>query len=322
MIFLKQVYYYVRNMQGDIIKILDGNMEEVVEYKYDTWGNVIGMEGSAYGQWVGSLNPFRYRGYYYDDETGMYYLKTRYYNPEWGRFLNADISLLSNLKNNIHNLYAYASNNPVVLTDKEGTNPVYSPGCVIKPDGPFTTVILTDGSRTYSFLNPRPDKSTRVAGNDKNQKANSIVKNQPNLDRKNPSGDYNCYGNAIGKYVDRHPPGYSSGGDVEMLFNGLVNAVGAQNIRRLSSINDFVADDEYMVAMKVGDAGFHFMAREDGVWYNKPGSEGTMVTETAAYVAQDVWYPRAANDSTQVIYSKTYNSNTIYVAIKERWYEN
>ena len=107
-----------------------------------------------------------------------------------------------------------------------------------------------------------------------------------------------------------------------MLFNGLVNAVGAQNIRRLSSINDFVADDEYMVAMKVGDAGFHFMAREDGVWYNKPGSEGTMVTETAAYVAQDVWYPRAANDSTQVIYSKTYNSNTIYVAIKERWYEN
>ena len=109
-------YYYVYNTQGDIIKILDGDMQEVVEYKYDTWGRVVGMEGSDYGKWVGSLNPFMYRGYYYDDETGMYYLKTRYYNPEWGRFLNADISLLSNLKNNIHNLYAYASNHPVVLT--------------------------------------------------------------------------------------------------------------------------------------------------------------------------------------------------------------
>ena len=127
----------------------------------------------------------------------MYYLTTRYYNPEWCRFLNADGTLIGNIGSSVHNIFAYASNNPVVLTDKEGTNPVYSPGCVIKPDGPFTTVILTDGSRTYSFLNPRPDKSTRVAGKDKNKKANSIVKNAPNLYRKNPSGDYKCYGNAI-----------------------------------------------------------------------------------------------------------------------------
>ena len=64
------------------------------------------------------------------------------------------------------------------------------------------------------------------------------------------------------------------------------------------------------------------MAREDGVWYNKPGSEGTMVTETAAYVAQDTWYGRAAYDYTQIVEGRKYTSNTIYVAIKERWYEN
>ena len=113
-------YYYVRNVQGDIIKILDGNMEEVVEYKYDTWGNVIGMEGSDYGKWVGSLNPFRYRGYYYDDETGMYYLITRYYNPEWGRFLNADNQVIVGNDLNGINVFAYCGNNPASRTDSTG----------------------------------------------------------------------------------------------------------------------------------------------------------------------------------------------------------
>ena len=106
-------------------------MEEVVEYKYDTWGRVVGMEGSAYGQWVGSLNPFRYRGYYYDDETGMYYLITRYYNPEWGRLLNADSTLIGNVGVHLHNIFAYASNNPVVHSDPSGTESYYySPGCL------------------------------------------------------------------------------------------------------------------------------------------------------------------------------------------------
>ncbi len=129
-------YYYVRNVQGDIIKILDGNMEEVVEYKYDTWGRVIGMEGSDYGKWVGSLNPFRYRGYYYDDETGMYYLITRYYNPEWGRFINADGTLIGNIGSSVHNIFAYASNNPVVFSDPSGTYVIwYTPSSVTVSDG-------------------------------------------------------------------------------------------------------------------------------------------------------------------------------------------
>ena len=95
-------------------------MEEVVEYKYDTWGRVIGMEGSDYGKWVGSLNPFRYRGYYYDDETGLYYIQSRYYNPEWGRFMNLDgIIFDDNFYRNL-NLYHYCKNNPVGNYDIAG----------------------------------------------------------------------------------------------------------------------------------------------------------------------------------------------------------
>ena len=109
-------------------------MEEVVEYKYDTWGRVVGMEGSEYGKWVGSLNPFRYRGYYYDDETGMYYLQSRYYNPEWGRFMNADAPeiLLEDQDNLLqYNLYTYCFNNPVNMIDSTGESPANIIGGII-----------------------------------------------------------------------------------------------------------------------------------------------------------------------------------------------
>ena len=130
-------------------------MEEVVEYKYDTWGRVVGMEGSAYGQWVGSLNPFRYRGYYYDDESGMYYLTTRYYNPEWCRFLNADGIICANQDLMSFNLFVYCSNNYVNYCDPSGAFDIWS---AINPLNKsirssailFSEAIFGDGSKkTY-----------------------------------------------------------------------------------------------------------------------------------------------------------------------------
>lgn len=82
-------YYYIRNAQGDIIGLFDKTGAQVVSYTYDTWGKLISIDGSLKDT-VGVKNPYRYRGYRYDTETGLYYLQSRYYNPEWGRFINAD----------------------------------------------------------------------------------------------------------------------------------------------------------------------------------------------------------------------------------------
>ena len=79
--------YYAHNLQGDIIAILDSTGEKVVEYHYDAWGRPVGdvwKKNSSYNT-LAALNPFRYRGYIWDEETGLYYLKSRYYNPEWCR---------------------------------------------------------------------------------------------------------------------------------------------------------------------------------------------------------------------------------------------
>ena len=92
----------------------------MVEYHYDSWGNVIDISGD---ESLGRLNPFRYRGYYYDEETGMYYLKSRYYDPEIGRFICADetsVLMESPMSLTDKNLYAYCDNNPVVFKDNTG----------------------------------------------------------------------------------------------------------------------------------------------------------------------------------------------------------
>ena len=98
----------------------------MVKYVYDARGNhsVLNPDGTknTSSTFIGNLNPFRYRGYYYDTETGLYYLKTRYYDPEVGRFITIDdISYLSPDIINGLNLYAYCNNNPVMNIDPEGT---------------------------------------------------------------------------------------------------------------------------------------------------------------------------------------------------------
>ena len=105
--------------------LIDNNGNTVVEYKYDAWGNhkVVNSSGVEITDQnhIGNLNPFRYRGYYYDCETGLYFLKSRYYDPEVGRFLNMDsIIFADNCETNGINLYAYCLNNPVNYIDPFG----------------------------------------------------------------------------------------------------------------------------------------------------------------------------------------------------------
>ena len=112
-------YYYLKNIQGDIIGILDGSGTSVVEYSYDSWGKVIEISGN---QELGKRNPFRYRGYYYDEETGFYYVGSRYYDPEVCRFINADTVDILGVQDNLNDkkLYAYCDNNPVNRFDENG----------------------------------------------------------------------------------------------------------------------------------------------------------------------------------------------------------
>ena len=83
-------YNYVRNAQNDIIGLIDSTGKRVVSYKYDSWGKVVSITGTLAAT-VGQKNPFRYRGYYFDAESGMYYLQSRYYDPEIRR--SGDLSV-------------------------------------------------------------------------------------------------------------------------------------------------------------------------------------------------------------------------------------
>ncbi len=113
-------YFYQKNIQGDIIRILDTNGNVVVEYTYDAWGKILSVTGSL-ADTIGQKNPFRYRSYYYDSETGWYYLNSRYYDPEVGRFINADGIIGANGGLQGYNLFAYCNNNPVMGYDPYGT---------------------------------------------------------------------------------------------------------------------------------------------------------------------------------------------------------
>ena len=119
-----QRFYYMTNLQGDVIGILNTSAELVAEYDYDPYGNLISFTGSSTGtelqQLIGQTNPLRYRGYYFDQETGFYYLQSRYYDPSLGRFINADVFTGTGTEFLSYNLFTYCSNNPSNSSDPLG----------------------------------------------------------------------------------------------------------------------------------------------------------------------------------------------------------
>ena len=108
-------YYYILNLQGDVVQIIDEGGVMQAEYVYSPWGEIISAEGD-----LAEVNPLRYRGYYYDSETGFYYLQSRYYDPENHRFINADSYASTGQGFLGVNMFAYCSNNPVNNFDNDG----------------------------------------------------------------------------------------------------------------------------------------------------------------------------------------------------------
>ena len=120
-----EVYYCKNDLLGNVIEILDTTGTTVVKYVYDAWGNhkVLNPDGTenTNAMFIGNINPIRYRSYYFDTETGLYFLQTRYYDPQTGRFINIDdISYFEPETINGLNLYAYCGNDPVNRFDPMG----------------------------------------------------------------------------------------------------------------------------------------------------------------------------------------------------------
>ena len=117
-------FYFQKNLQGDIIGIMNKDAHSVAKYAYDAWG-VCTVVSDTSDCSVAAVNPYRYRGYYYDPEIGMYYLQSRYYDPAVGRFVNGDsVEYVISERCFGRNLFAYCSNNPTIYADYSGYLPV------------------------------------------------------------------------------------------------------------------------------------------------------------------------------------------------------
>ena len=108
-------YFYVKNLQGDILKVITATGTEAATYTYDAWGKLLTATGD-----LADINPLRYRGYFYDTETSLYYLKSRYYDPEVGRFINPDAFVSSGTSVASYNMMVYCDNNPINRIDPAG----------------------------------------------------------------------------------------------------------------------------------------------------------------------------------------------------------
>ena len=133
----RAIYHTLTNAQGDVIAIYNNTGALVARYEYDAWGNILSVtdaNGNAITQWyhIANANPIRYRGYYYDDDLGLYYLQSRYYDSETGRFINAD-NQTSGVGGDVlgYNMFAYCTNNPVNLSDGSGHWPSWATKLII-----------------------------------------------------------------------------------------------------------------------------------------------------------------------------------------------
>ena len=139
------------NAQGDVVALVDGAGKVVVEYSYDAWGQPLTITGSMMDT-LGKANPLRYRCYVYDEETGMYYLGSRYYNPVMGRFINAD-NVIPGIGGDLrgYSAFAYCFNNPINMCDLSGHWPKWIEDVnnwfidnVVKPTKQFVKDIKKD----------------------------------------------------------------------------------------------------------------------------------------------------------------------------------
>ena len=119
-IYNNSQYFYLTNQLGDVAAIANSNGFVIAQYNYDEWGRLLSIDASAANTIIANANPIRYRGYYYDNETGYYYLQSRYYDANICRFINSDnYEILKSTKDSepVNNLFTYFNNDPINNTE-------------------------------------------------------------------------------------------------------------------------------------------------------------------------------------------------------------
>ena len=154
------IYTYIHNLQGDIVGLLDNSGALVVEYKYDAWGKTISTMGS-FAATLGKRNPFRYRGYIYDEETELYYLRSRYYNPQMARFINSD-GLVGIIGSGMPtNMFVYCDGTPVVKSDANGQCAYCA---VLVGFAPLVVAVVITAAKRISEATKAAEKVNETAG--------------------------------------------------------------------------------------------------------------------------------------------------------------
>ena len=255
-------YYYILNLQGDVVQIIDEGGVLQAEYVYSPWGEVISAEGD-----LAEVNPLRYRGYYYDSETGFYYLQSRYYDPENHRFINADSYASTGQGFLGVNMFAYCNNLPVILHDSNGEFPSL---LIVIP------IVIIAG--LLGGCKSEMEKKWPKEGH---------YKYKP---RGSSSIDDNCYSYAF-DYNGVCDPGDSSGVSSRLddaggephynlgsIKEGVLAdaAVRGKNVKYLPNeyINYKIPDGAYLIACKISSdaTDYHFAVMlSDGIWIDKPG---------------------------------------------------
>ena len=170
-VYNNTLYTYRKNIFGDIIAVYNGT-SKVAEYAYDAYGNCRVITGSN----IGTLNPFRYRGYYFDEDMKLYYLQSRYYDPETGRFINADdVSYLD--PETIHglNLYAYCLNNPINYLDDCGFKPKRPNFMPRQPKRKGALNRGPTGARERNVKHPNGEEHSRVPKGNRGIRHSSFI---------------------------------------------------------------------------------------------------------------------------------------------------
>ena len=281
-------FFFEKNIFGDIVAIYNADGDKIGSYVYDAWGNCTVSTESGITvterSIVRTYNPFRYRGYYYDADTGLYYLQSRYYNPQWGRFLNADGYASTGQGLLGYNMYAYCGNNPVNRKDPAGQ--FWITALVVAVVVTVCTFTLS-GCSSNNKTKPAP----KPYSNQANCYAYAMkLENDPRTDqpftRKPQPGEFSG-----SKLTARDLKGTSE--TVKQAINEKVLAdakVLNLNYTEVYSADHVPKEGNWVVALAYATDGsdYHWWRKnDDGTWSHKPGSTPIIHWDASGNVITD-----------------------------------